>query len=119
MKRTKNGLRRFPREFKLGAIERVQKGEPQASVARDLKIGAQLLARWRKQFRLGGEDALGEVGRPRKRRLGVGRGTTRVAELERLVGRQQEAIDFLEQALRQVEELGRRKKGNGATASSK
>jgi transposase len=119
MKKTKNGLRRFTREFKLRAIERVQKGEQQAVVARELKIGTELLARWRKQFRLGGEEALGEIGRPRKKRLGVGSGATRVAELERLVGRQQEAIDFLEQALRQVEELRRTKKNNGATASSK
>jgi hypothetical protein len=42
-----------------------------------------------------------------------------MAELERLIGRQQAEIDFLERALRQVEELRRTKKGSGGTASSK
>jgi hypothetical protein len=41
-----------------------------------------------------------------------------MAELERLIGRQQASIDFLEQALHQVEELRRKKKDSGATASS-
>jgi hypothetical protein len=39
--------------------------------------------------------------------------------LERLVGRQQAEIDFLEQALHQVEALRQPKKDNGGTASSK
>jgi hypothetical protein len=46
-------------------------------------------------------------------------GESRIAYLERLVGRQQAAIDFLEQALHQVEALRQPKKGNGGTASSK
>ena len=121
MKKAKGGSRRFSREFKLAAIQRVQKGEQQVAVARDLQINVSLLAGWRQQLRDGGEAALREVGRPKGRQSGrpVRRGDeTRVVELERLVGRQQAAIDFLEQALHRVEELRRKKKGDGVTASS-
>jgi len=38
--------------------------------------------------------------------------------LERLVGRQQLEIRFLDEALRQVEELRQPKNGNGGAASS-
>ncbi len=43
----------------------------------------------------------------------------RMAELERLVGRQQMEIRFLDKALRQVEERRQQKKDAGAVASSK
>jgi transposase-like protein len=120
MKRTRNGRRQFSREFKLAAIKRVENGEQQAGVARALKIGVELLARWRKQFRYGGKAALGEIGRPTSPKVPTEvRRDARVADLERLVGRQQAAIDFLEQALHRVEELRRKKKGNGVRASSK
>jgi transposase len=120
MKKTKNGRRLFSRAFKVAAIKRVQKGERQADVARDLRISVRVLARWRSQIRHGGESALGQIGRRvAKKSSGDARRDAQVAELERLVGRQQAAIDFLEQALRRVEELGRIKSGNGAGASSK
>lgn len=117
MKKTSNGRRLFDREYKLSAIQRVEQGEKQVAVARELKIRVELLAKWRRQFRSGGESALMETGR-----RGISRSgrmpADRMAELERLIGRQQASIDFLEQALRQVEELRRKKKDSGATASS-
>jgi transposase-like protein len=121
MRKTKDGRRLFSREFKLSAIRRVQKGEQQAAVARELKIPVRLLAGWRSKVRKGGEAALGEIGRGRwiNRSGTTSPKETQIAELERLIGRQQAEIDFLEQALRQVEELRRTKKGNGGTASSK
>ena len=114
------GSRQHSREFKLAAIRRVEAGEMQSKVAYELKINPAQLAYWRQRVRTGGEEALRLVGRPK----GVGTqfprsGETRVAELERLVGRQQAEIDFLEQALRRVEELRREKNDPGATASSK
>jgi transposase-like protein len=121
MKKTRNGRRIFSREFRIEAVKRVQKGEKQSAVARDLKIAVTLIARWRRQVREGGESALCEIGHRRSKNSATetGHSDARVAELERLVGRQQAAIDFLEQALRQVEELRRTKKDDGATASSK
>ena len=43
----------------------------------------------------------------------------RIAELERLVGRQQMEIRFLDKALRRVEELRQGKNDDGEVASSK
>jgi transposase len=117
MKRTKDGRKLYSRDFKIAAIRKVEMGELQAVVARELKINVSVLARWRKQFRQMGEAGLGEigrrVGRPEKPQDG-----TRIAELERLIGKQQAVIDFLEQALHQVEDIRRTKKGSGGRASS-
>ena len=123
MKKTKDGRRRFPRDYKIAAVKRIEKGEKPTVVARDLRIDIALLSKWCRQVRAGGEGALKEVGRPKGIRIrgspAERKGENRVAQLERLVGRQQAAIDFLEQALRRVEELRQNKKGNGGTASLK
>ncbi len=122
MKITKDGRRQFSRAFKLAAIKRVESGQKQADVARDLGIAIPMLARWRQRFRDGGESALGEIGQPifkKKEQKQRPRETARIAELERLVGRQQQAIDFLEQALHQIGELRRPKNGAGAKGSSR
>jgi len=122
MRKTKDGRRRISREFKIAAVRRVKKGEKPSVVARSLNIQIELLSRWCRQVRAGGEEALKEVGRPKgmhARATAANGEASRVAQLERLVGKQQAAIDFLAQALRRVEELRHGKKDNGATASSK
>jgi transposase-like protein len=122
MKRTKDGRRQFSREFKLAAVRRIENGEKPSIVAQSLGVKMEVIGRWRQVVRNGGEQALRGVGRPkgvRTRGAPFPRGQSRIADLERLVGRQQAAIDFLEQALHQVEALRQPKKGNGGTASSK
>ena len=121
MKRTKGGARQFSREFKLAAIKRIQGGEKPSVVAHSLGVKLELIGRWRRLVRSGGEQALRGVGRPKGVRTSTPpkQRESRIAYLERLVGRQQAAIDFLEQALHQVEALRQPKKGNGGTASSK
>jgi len=120
MRKTKDGRRLYPLKFKVDAIKRVEKGERPSVVARQLKISEALLSRWRRRFLKSGPAGLGEIGRPLGRKPAVRRdGKKRVAQLERLVGRQQLAIDFLEQALRRVETSSRKKSGSGGTASSK
>jgi transposase len=42
----------------------------------------------------------------------------RIAELERMVGRQQMVIEFFKLALRRIEELRQQRSVSGATASS-
>ena len=120
MKKTKDGRRQFGLELKLAAIRRVEKGETQAKVARDLGIGVDLLGRWRRNFRERGESGLRGIGKhgPRSERQQAQSRETQIAALQRLVGKQQETIDFLEQALRRVEPSRREKKSGGATASS-
>jgi transposase len=118
MKRTKDGRRQFSREFKITAVRRIENGEKPSVVAQSLGVKMEVIGRWRQLVRNAGEQALRGIGRPK----GVPRfrqGKSRIADLERLVGRQQAAIDFLEQALHQVEALRQPKKDNGGTASSK
>jgi transposase len=125
MKKTKDGKRRlFSREFKVAAVRRVIEGEELADVARDLKLGRELLWRWRKRVEEKGEQALFDAGRRKGEPQGSAESIQaaqqrRIAELERLVGRQQLEIRFLDKALRRVEELRQEKNDDGAAASSK
>ena len=121
MKKTRDGRRRFTRDFKIGAVRRVTEGESLATVARDLKIGIELLWRWKKRVVERGEGHLYDIGE-RSRAGEISREASqqrRIAELERLVGRQQLEIRFLDKALRRVEELRQGKNDGGAAASSK
>jgi transposase-like protein len=122
MRKTVTGKRLFSREFKVAAVKRVLGGEPIGRVARDLQIGMPLLWRWKKRVIELGEDHLYEVGARRgQRRVNNSSKSQerRIAELERLVGRQQAEISFLDKALRRVEELRHEKKDDGGAASSK
>ena len=122
MRKTVTGKRLFSREFKVAAVKRVLGGEPIGRVARDLQIGTPLLWRWKKRVVEVGEDQLYDVGARRgQRRVNDSSKSQerRIAELERLVGRQQAEISFLDKALRRVEELRHEKKGDGGAASSK
>jgi transposase-like protein len=121
MRKTKDGRRRFSREFKVAAVRRVLEGETTAAVARDLNIGTELLGRWKKRCLEKGEEHLYGIGEWEPEREGPGEASQqrRIAELERLVGRQQLEIRFLDKALRQVEEQRQPRSGAGGAASSK
>jgi transposase len=124
MKKTKDGRRRFSRAFKVAAVRRVIEGEELTDVARDLELGRELLWHWKKRVEERGEEALYDVGRrkaePQKSAGSIEAAQQRrIAELERLVGHQQLEIDFLDKALRRVEELRQGKNDDGAAASSK
>ena len=101
-------------------------GERIGAVARDLDIGFRVLWGWKKRVAEQGEEYLHDLGRPRQWQRArpaeppedAGQ-KRRIAELERLVGRQQMEIRFLAKALRQVEERRQQKKNAGGVASSK
>jgi transposase len=124
MKNTRDGRRRFSREFKIAAVRRVLEGEQMTAVSRDLNIATELLWRWEKRVAERGEEHLYDIGqrapdpKAQEKRQGA-RQQRRIAELERLVGRQQLEIRFLATALRQVEELRPQKNDDGGAASSK
>ena len=126
MKKTRDGRRRFSRDFKIAAVRRVIEGEDLGAVARDLHISFQVLWGWKKRVVAKGEENLHEIGRPKQWQLSrpgespddAGQ-RRRIAELERFVGRQQMEIRFLAKALRQVEERRQQKKNAGGVASSK
>ena len=126
MKKTRDGRRRFSREFKIAAVRRVLEGETTGAVARDLEIKFRLLWDWKKRVAEKGEEYLHELGRPKQWQRGRNaesaddaRQQRRMGELERLVGHQQLEIRFLAKALRQVEERRQQKKNAGGVASSK
>ena len=89
--------RRFTREFKLAAVERLEQGILLGEVARALEVNPNVLQRWRREFRQGRGNAFPGVG---KRRWAEGR----VAELERKIGQQVLEIDFLKGCLQRIEE---------------
>jgi transposase len=125
MKKTRNGLRRYSREYKIAAVRRVAQGESVAEVAGDLGIPYQVLWKWRRIAAAKGEEHLHEWGRGKaegnraSKRSGADEQRRRMVELERLVGRQQMEIRFLDRALRRVEELRQPKRDDGGKASSK
>lgn len=98
----------FSREFKVAAVERVGSGESVAAVAQELGVRRKLLYEWKQRFEAGGVENLRRAGRPRKSAAQrsveqAGSQAQRIAQLERLVGRQQALIHFFENALRRVE----------------
>jgi transposase len=89
--------RKFTREFKLAALERVERGESLAAVARALEINPNLLQRWRQEFRAAPSSAFPGPGQR-------GAEPDRVAQLERKIGQQALEIDFLKGCLQRIEQ---------------
>ena len=119
--------RKFSREFKLKALERIRRGETIASLSAELGVHRQLIYKWKEAYRDGAVPA--PVGRPSKA-VALARGLSgegldeleaarrRVAELERKVGQQALELDFFRGALRRIEASRRPDSGPGGTASS-
>jgi len=83
--------RKFTKEFKLTAIRRLQSGQSAAEVARALEVNPTDLYRWRRELDQHADGAFSGLGKKRTEE-------SRVAELERKVGRQALEIDFIKQA---------------------
>jgi transposase len=111
--------RTFSPAFKQAAVARVEAGEALAFVARSLNITRKILYDWRNAFRA---EGLAGLSRKRCRKPGwraralepllddppdaaalggsqLARAQRRIAELERLAGRQQMGLDFFQKAL--------------------
>src|SRR5579863_7101818 len=89
--------RKFTKELKLAAIQRLDAGASVAEVARAFEVNPNLLHRWRKEYRHGPRNAFPGGG---KRRWDE----TKIARLERKVGQQTVEIDFLKRCLQKLEE---------------
>ncbi len=119
--------RKFSREFKLSAIERMLAGESVSALSRELGVPGGHFYKWCLHFRRGGPEALRPAHRPRKgfgaldgeagKDLAAAR--KRIGELERKVGQQQLELDFFRQALRQVGEARQPSDGRGVRASTR
>ncbi|TCU22525.1 transposase [Rhizobium azibense] len=134
--RTDDPGRRFSREVKLAAVQRMAAGASVSKLARELGISRKGLYQWQKQFRVGGASALREGGRPQRGAAAsheqpeagalqssasdeLLRALARIAELERLVGQQAADIDFFQRALQHVETARQRSGKPGGTASTR
>ena len=89
--------RKFSKEFKQTAINRLNSGQTAAVVARALEVHPSDLHRWRRELQEHGERAFNGAGKKRAEE-------TQIAELERKIGQQTIQIDFLKRALQHVEE---------------
>jgi len=121
-------------EEKLGLLRRIEGGERLATVAAETGVLRKSLYEWRAAFRAqgagglnrkrgpkpGGRAALdpppADAGPPAARPPDeLTKAKARIAELERLVGRQQADLDFFREALRSWDE---RRRASGAPISS-
>lgn len=89
--------RKFTREFKLAALERIERGESLAAVARALEVNPNVLQRWRQEFHASPGSAFPGKGRGRAE-------PDRVAQLERKIGQQTLELDFLKGCLQRIEQ---------------
>jgi len=89
--------RKFTKEVKVAAIQRLDGGASIAEVARAFEVNPNVLHRWRKEFRNGPGNAFPGGGNRRW-------DETKVAQLERKVGQQALEIDFLKGCLQRIEE---------------
>jgi transposase-like protein len=88
--------RSFTDEFKVQVVREVLAGASQASVSRRHSVSANTILLWQKAYRSGrlGGEATGAVS-PDVRALEL-----QVAELQRLVGKKEEQIEFLKKTAR-------------------
>jgi transposase len=104
--------RRFDAAFRERAVQRIESGENVSALSREIAVRRNVLYRWRDRYRLEGVAGLsrgpgrqpGGAGLARPPAKGQPRDAAaeRVAELERLVGRQAAQISFLKRAFEQV-----------------
>jgi transposase len=104
--------RKFSKEFKLDAVQRLRAGESAGLVARSLEVNRQELYRWSRHVDKFGERAFPGVGQKRAEE-------TRIAELERKIGQQVLEIDFLKRALQHVERQRQLRAANGGEGKAK
>src|SRR5262245_59147785 len=118
--------RKFSREVKLAAVERMLAGENVVALSKGLGVVPTMLYNWRAKYLSGGAVALRSPGQhPRPAAVGPPRtpgdlvqAQARIVELERKVGQQQLELDFFRKALRQVREKRQPSDGPGASSST-
>ena len=124
-------FRTFSSAFKIAAVERVEAGEAVLPMARELGISRKLLYGWHTAWKAdgvaglnrkrgpkpGSKHATAVPGEPVQNNLPeLAKAQTRIAELERLVGRQQVDLDFFRKALRALN--GQEAQGKTVAVSS-
>jgi transposase-like protein len=111
MEQGKQG-RRFDAPFRERAVQRMESGENVSALSREIAVRRNVLYRWRDRYRREGVAGLSRgpgrqpggarVARPPAKGQRRDVAAERLAELERLVGRQAAQISFLKRAFEQV-----------------
>ena len=104
--------RMFTKEFKLAAVQRLERGSSIGEVARAMEVSPNVLHRWRRENRQGPGNVFPGHG---KQRWAEGR----IAELERKIGQQAVEIDFLKGCLQRIEEQRMLQASTGNPPSTK
>lgn len=134
--RKEDSGRRFSRELKLTAVQRMAMGANVSKLSRELGVSRKGLYQWQKQFRVGGSSALRGAGRPQTEAVRLqandlavpapsdtsdelSKALARIADLERLVGQKTVDLDFFQQALQHVGEERQQSGAPGGTASTR
>lgn len=105
----KKAVRSITLEFKVNAVQRMEKGENVSHLASELKISRSMLYEWRTQVRQGA--LLGEE----EAKLVAAK--NRIGELERLIGQLSFENRFFANALQRVEAVRRPNGKHGKPAS--
>jgi transposase-like protein len=118
----------FTTEFKERAVLQLEAGASASALASELGVRRKLLYDWRQAYREHGVAGLNRKRGPKPGKLRVkqepaddplAQAQARIAELERLVGRQQVDIDFFRRALRLIDAEPASGSAPGSTRSSK
>jgi transposase-like protein len=108
---------RWPPGLRRQAVERMQQGEKQGALAKELGVSRALLYWWKKRAEGRGKPPESRAGEdPRDRR--VRELEQQVGELEGVIGRKTLEGDFFAGALRRIEERRQRRSSSGETAST-
>ncbi len=119
----------FSTSFKVDLVARLERGEPVARVARESGVARKLIYDWLRAYRAHGAAGLN---RKRGRKVGwrppppalpaadeLAKAKARLAELERIIGRQQADLHFFREALRLWDATSRSDGAPISTRSSK
>jgi transposase len=115
--------RQFTAALKQRAVERIKQGESVTALAREYQIERSRLYDWQTLWESGrgfrGPGRLPQAVQQQKLAANeLDAAQARIGELERKVGQQAIALDFLRGALRRVDQSQSTSKNSGATASS-
>ena len=105
----------FTPEFRLSIVERVRKGEKVGALSQEWKIGRNVLYRWCDSYRREGiagidrgagrpPQQINQVTTPKRRTDSAEVARSKIAELERRLGRMALENDFLKRAFKRVKE---------------
>ena len=94
-----SGRRKFNKEFKLKVVNEIEAGKTAAQVAREYRVGNNLIYRWHKEYRFNPDNAFSGNGNASSYEA-------KIAELERMIGRLTMENELLKKVLARMKGTG-------------